>query len=159
MKAAIFNTKNTWSPTILRILLGLVLWGHGSQKLLGWFGGYGFDGTMSFFTGTVGLPWIIGFLVIIIEFFGSISLLLGFATRLWSFSMAVLFIGIIYTSHIQYGFFMNWFNNQKGEGYEFFLLAIAISASLVITGGGRYALDRLVAEPSENANKRTHSVC
>ena len=69
MKATIFNTNNSWSPTILRILLGLVLLGHGTQKLLGWFGGYGFEGTMSFFTQTVGLPWVISFLVIIIEFF------------------------------------------------------------------------------------------
>src|SRR5215204_3571800 len=70
MKAAIFYTNNFWSATILRLLLGLVLLGHGAQKLLGWFSGYGFDGTMGFFTGTIGLPWIIGFLVIVIEFFG-----------------------------------------------------------------------------------------
>src|SRR5215211_9453300 len=144
MKATIFYTNNSWSPTILRLLLGLVLLGHGAQKLLGWFSGYGFDGTMGFFTGTIGLPWIIGFLVIVIEFFGSLSLLLGFATRLWSFSMVILFIGIIYTSHIQYGFFMNWFGNQKGEGYEFFLLAIAISTSLVFTGGGKFSLDGMI---------------
>src|SRR6188472_1001932 len=101
MKTAIFNTNNSWSPTILRILLGLVLLGHGTQKLLGWFGGYGFEGTMSFFTHTVGLPWVIGFLVITIEFFGSLSLLLVLGTRLWSFSMAILFLGIIYTTHLQ----------------------------------------------------------
>ena len=144
MKTAIFKTNNSWSPPILRFLLGIVLLGHGSQKFLGWFGGYGFDGTMGFFTGTVGLPWVIGFLVIVIEFFGSISLILGFATRPWSLSMVILFIGIIYTSHLQNGFFMNWFSNQKGEGYEFFLLAIAISSSLVFTGGGKYSLDGLL---------------
>lgn len=145
MKKLIFLTKNNWPPAILRILLGLVLFAHGSQKLLGWFGGYGFNGTMDFFTETMGLPWIIGLLVIIIEFFGSISLMFGFATRLWSGSMVILFIGILYSSHIQHGFFMNWFGNQKGEGYEFFLLAIAISASLIITGGGKYAVDGLLA--------------
>ncbi|HLO80135.1 MAG TPA: DoxX family protein [Chitinophagaceae bacterium] len=145
MKKLIFLTKNNWPPAILRILLGLVLFAHGSQKLLGWFGGYGFNGTMDFFTETMGLPWIIGLLVIIIEFFGSISLMFGFATRLWSGSMVILFIGILYSSHIQHGFFMNWLGNQKGEGYEFFLLAIAISASLIITGGGKYAVDGLLA--------------
>jgi putative oxidoreductase len=150
MKTAIFNTNNSWSPTILRFLLGLVLLGHGSQKFLGWFGGYGFEGTMGFFTGTIKIPWIMGFLVIVIEFFGSISLLLGFATRLWSFSMVILFTGIIYTSHIQNGFFMNWFGNQKGEGYEFFLLAIAISTSLVFTGGGKYSLDGLLIKSSKS---------
>lgn len=150
MKIAISNTNNNWSPTILRFILGLVLLGHGSQKFLGWFGGYGFDGTMDFFTGKIGLPWIIGFLVIVIEFFGSISLLVGFATRLWGFSMVILFIGIIYTSHIQNGFFMNWFGNQNGEGYEFFLLAIAISTSLVFTGGGKYSLDFLLTKSSRS---------
>ena len=144
MKATIFYTNNSWSATLLRLLLGLVLLGHGAQKLLGWFGGYGFDSTMSFFTGTVGIPWVIGFLVIVIEFLGSLSLILGFATRIWSISMIILFIGIIYTSHIQNGFFMNWFGNQKGEGYEFFLLAIAISTSLAITGGGKYSMDGLI---------------
>lgn len=150
MKSAIFNTNSNWSPTILRILLGLVLLGHGSQKLLGWFGGYGFAGTMGFFTRTVGLPWMIGFLVIIVEFLGSISLILGLATRPWSLSMVILFIGIIYTSHLQNGFFMNWFGNQKGEGYEFFLLAIAISLSLILTGGGKYSLDSLLLKKSQS---------
>ncbi|MGZ3838601.1 MAG: DoxX family protein [Flavisolibacter sp.] len=150
MKAGIFNTNSNWSPTILRIILGLTLLGHGTQKLLGWFGGYGFDGTMGFFTRTVGLPWIIGLLVIIIEFFGSISLILGLATRPWSLSMVILFIGIIYTSHLQNGFFMNWFGDKKGEGYEFFLLAIAISISLVFTGGGKYSLDHLLFKTSKS---------
>jgi putative oxidoreductase len=158
MKTAILNTNNSWPPTILRFLLGLVIGGHGSQKFLGWFGGYGFDGTMDFFTGTIGLPWIIGFLVIVIEFFGSLSLIPGFAIRLWSFSMAILFTGIIYTSHIQFGFFINWFRNQKGEGYEFFLLAIAISTSLVFTGGGKYSLDGLLIKSSKSVQSLSPSL-
>jgi putative oxidoreductase len=119
MKASIF-CNDSLSPLVLRLSLGLVLLAHGSQKLLGWFGGYGFTGTMGFFTKTVGLPWVIGFLVIVIEFLGSLLLILGLMTRLWSFLMVILFIGVIYTSHFQFGFFMNWFANQKGEGYEFF---------------------------------------
>jgi putative oxidoreductase len=150
MKTAIFNTNNSWSPAILRFLLGIVLLGHGCQKFLGWFGGYGFNSTMGFFTGTAGLPWIIGILVIVIEFFGSISLILGLATRAWSLSMVILFIGIIYTSHLQNGFFMNWFGNQKGEGYEFFLLAIAISSSLVFSGAGKYSVDGLLLKTSKS---------
>jgi putative oxidoreductase len=156
MKAAIFYTNNSWSPAILRILLGLVLLGHGAQKLLGWFDGYGFDGTMAFFTGTVGLPRMIGFLVIVIEFFGSLSLLLGFATRIWSISMAILFIGIIYTTHLENGFFMNWFGNQKGEGYEYFLLAISISTSLAITGGGKFSMDSLIMKPNFKPSTSVH---
>lgn len=145
----LFNTKNTWPPLILRIFLGAVLWPHGAQKLLGWFGGFGFNGMMSFFVNMKGLPWIVGLMVIIIEFFGSLCLLLGLATRLWSCLMIFLFIGIAWTSHVPYGFFMNWYGNQKGEGFEFFLLAIGIAVSLVITGGGKYALDKfLVRSPN-----------
>src|SRR3954464_3663241 len=98
MKTFLFQTdNNNLSAAITRVVLGMVLFAHGAQKLFGWFGGYGFKGTMSFFTETAGLPWIIGFLVIIIEFFGSLSVIFGFATRLWSVGIAVLTIGIIKT--------------------------------------------------------------
>ena len=146
MKKLLFTTNDSYAPTILRLLLGTVLFAHGAQKLLGWFGGYGFEGTMGFFTGTVGLPWIVGFLVIIIEFFGSLSLLLGFATRLWSISMIFLFIGIMVTSHLPNGFFMNWYGSQKGEGIEYFLLSISMAASLAVSGAGKLSVDRLLAQ-------------
>ena len=93
MKNIIFKTKGLFAPLALRIFLSLVLFPHGAQKLLGWFGGFGFEGSMQYFTKTVGLPWIIGFLVIIIEFFGPLALLLGFATRLWSAAIAVVMTG------------------------------------------------------------------
>lgn len=148
----LFETKNTWTPLLLRTSLSIVLWPHGAQKLLGWFGGFGFQGIMNFFTSMKGLPWIIGFLVVVIEFFGSLFLLLGLATRLWSGLMIILFIGIAWSSHLQNGFFMNWNGNQKGEGIEYFLLAIGIAASLVVTGGGRYALDSFIARSQTNSD-------
>ena len=141
MFTQLFKTTNSIAPTFIRVVLGFVLLGHGAQKLLGWYGGYGFNGTMGYFTESVGLPWIVGFLVIVIEFFGSISLILGFATRIWSAAMVILFAGIIVTVHLPNGFFMNWYGNQKGEGYEFFLLAISMAVSLVISGAGRFSVD------------------
>ena len=147
MKKVIFNTnKNNTAATITRTALGVVLFAHGAQKLLGWWGGYGFEGTMGFFTQTVGLPWIVGFLVIVIEFFGSLSLILGFATRLWSFAMFFMTLGIIQTSHIQNGFFMNWFGNQKGEGIEYFLLMLGLAGSLVFSGAGKFSIDSKIAK-------------
>lgn len=146
MKQLIFQTGNNIAPTIARVSLGGVLFAHGAQKLLGWWGGYGFEGTMGFFTQTVGLPWIVGFLVIVIEFFGSLSLIVGFAARLWSLAMFFLTIGIIQTSHIQNGFFMNWFGNQKGEGIEFFLLMLGLAGSLVFSGAGKFSIDSLIAK-------------
>jgi len=153
MKKLLFATNDSYGPTILRLLLGTVLFAHGAQKLLGWFGGYGFEGTMEFFTGTVGLPWMVGFLVIVIEFFGSLSLLLGFATRLWSIFMIFLFIGIMVTSHLSNGFFMNWYGSQKGEGIEYFLLSIGMALSLAVSGAGRFSIDRLlIRKPVRNTS-------
>ena len=140
----IFKTNNDWAGLLLRLTIAIIIFPHGAQKLLGWFGGYGFSGTMQFFTGTVGLPWIIGFLVILLEFFGSILLVFGLGSRIIAASMIVLSIGIIFTSHIQNGFFMNWFGNQKGEGYEYFLFLIGLSATLLLNGSGRLSLDKFL---------------
>ena len=105
MKQLIFKTNNAMAPLFLRLFLAIVLFPHGAQKLLGWFNGFGFEGTMGYFTGTVGLPWIIGLLVIIIEFVGPLALILGFAVRFWSIAIAVVMAGIILTNFTGY-FFM-----------------------------------------------------
>jgi putative oxidoreductase len=141
MKNLIFNTNNDLTGLVTRLTLGLILFPHGAQKMLGMFGGYGFTGTMDFFTDTMHLPWIIGFLVIIIEFIGAVSLIVGFASRIWSVLTIVLFLGIIFTSHLDNGFFMNWFGNQKGEGYEYHLLIIGLSIATLINGSGKYSVD------------------
>lgn len=138
----LFASGNDWTGLILRLFLGLIIFPHGAQKLLGWFGGYGFSGTMNFFTGTVQLPWLIGFLVIIIEFFGSLFLVAGLGSRIWAVMMIVLMLGIIFSSHIQYGFFMNWSGSQAGEGYEFHLMVIGICIAVILNGSGRLSLDR-----------------
>ncbi|OYQ48226.1 hypothetical protein CHU92_00815 [Flavobacterium cyanobacteriorum] len=145
MKKLIFDTDNSYAPLVLRLFLAVVIFPHGAQKLLGWFGGFGFSGTMNYFTETVGLPWLVGLLVIVIEFFGPVALLAGFATRLWSIAIGIVMLGIILTSHNDY-FFMNWFGNQPAEGAEFFLLAIGISAALAVTGGGAFSADRAISK-------------
>lgn len=137
----IINTNDSSVATLLRVLLGLVLFPHGAQKLLGWFGGYGFDGTMGFLTETVGLPWILAFLVILIEFFGALLLIAGFATRIVAVGVISLFTGIVFTSHLQNGFFMNWGGSQAGEGFEYHLLAIGIALALLISGAGKWSVD------------------
>lgn len=145
MKNRIFRTdNNNIAATIARIILGAVILPHGLQKAFGWFGGYGFTGTMQFFTDTIGMPWILGFLVIVIEVLGGICLILGLATRLWAISFTVILTGIALTSHIQNGFFMNWFGNQKGEGVEYCLLGLALALGLVFTGGGKLSVDNHV---------------
>jgi putative oxidoreductase len=143
---ALFQTDEEWTGFILRWTLGLVMLPHGAQKLLGWFGGFGFSGTMGFFTEVMHLPWIIAFLVIIGEFFGSLGLLAGFLTRFSAASLAVIMVGAIVTTHLPHGFFMNWFGKQQGEGYEYHLLVIGIAVALLVTGAGKWSVDRKIAQ-------------
>ena len=141
MKELLFQSQSGWAGLVLRITAALVMFPHGAQKLMGWFGGYGFKGTMGYFTQTVGL---IGFLVIVLEVFGSLAILAGIGTRLWAIALGIVVIGIMFTAHIQNGFFMNWFGNQAGEGVEYFLLLLGIYISLVISGSGKLSVDELL---------------
>ncbi|TMI92362.1 MAG: DoxX family protein [Bacteroidetes bacterium] len=145
MKNKIFRTNNDWTGLVTRLTIGLILFPHGAQKMLGIFGGYGFSGTMGFFTGTMHLPWLIGFLVIIIEFFGSLSLIAGFASRLWSVLVIIEMFGAVITTHLNNGFFMNWAGTQKGEGYEFHLLIIGLALATLIDGSGKFSADEKIA--------------
>lgn len=129
---------------IVRLAVGGLLAGHGAQKLFGWFGGYGFDGTMQFFTETMGLPAPIALLVILGESIGALLLIAGLGTRVAAFGISAIMLGATLTSHASVGFFMNWNGNQAGEGFEYHLLALALSVPLMVWGGGRYALDSWV---------------
>jgi len=142
MRQTIFNAENDWTGLILRLTLGLILFPHGAQKALGWFGGPGFSGEMEFFTKQMHLPVLIGALIILIEFAGSLSLIAGFAVRLWSIAMIILFLGMIVTVHAPNGFFMNWFGKQSGEGFEYHLLVIGLSLALLVNGSGKLSFDR-----------------
>ncbi len=142
MKNKIFKTNNDWTGLVTRLTIGLILFPHGAQKMLGIFGGYGFNGTMRFFTGTMHLPWLIGFLVILIEFIGSLSLIAGFASRLWSALVIIEMLGAVVTTHLKNGFFMNWAGTQKGEGYEFHLLIIGLALAILINGSGKFSADK-----------------
>jgi len=146
---ALLQTENTLLVNALtftlRLALGLVILPHGAQKLLGWFGGYGFRGTMGWFTGTMHIPYLFGLLAIIAEFFGPLALLAGLLTRPAALGIAVVMVVAALTSHRQHGFFMNWFGNQQGEGFEFHILAASMAAVLVLTGAGAWSLDYLLA--------------
>src|ERR1700720_2512839 len=129
-------TDNDIATTILRLVLGVVFFAHGAQKMLGWFGGYGFSGTMGFFTGTMHIPAPLAFLAIAAEFFGGLGLILGFLTRIAAFGIAVNMVVAVVMVHGSNGFFMNWSGTQKGEGFEYHLLVLAVTAFLMIRGAG-----------------------
>ena len=151
MKKKLFLTSNSYAPLALRLLLAIVIFAHGAQKLLGWFGGFGFDSNMHYFTVDRGLPWFMGFLVILIEFFGPVALFIGFATRIAGFAIMTVMTGIILTTFTDY-FFMNWYGTRKTEGFEFFLLAIGMSLSLVISGSGKLSVDRWLLQDKRKKN-------
>ena len=142
---SIFQTANSWSSLIIRVMLGIVMFPHGAQKLFGLFGGYGFSGSMGFFTDKMHIPAFFAFLAIMAEGLGSMGLMIGFLTRVAAFGILCNMIVAIYMVHWPNGFFMNWFGNQKGEGFEYHLLAIAICLALLISGGGKWSVDRAIA--------------
>jgi len=129
---------------ILRLALGVVMFAHGSQKVLGWFGGPGLNKTLAMFTQGMHIPMVVAWLPIIAEFLGGLGLIFGFLTRLSAFAIGVDMLVAVLMIHIHNGFFMNWMGNQKGEGFEYHILAIAIALALMMMGGGCWSLDRCI---------------
>ncbi len=142
-----FSTDSTnWSLLISRLALGVVILPHGMQKALGSFGGYGFEATLGFFQ-SMGMPLIVGVLVILAEFVGAIGVILGAGTRFMAFSIFLTLGGaMILGGHVNNGFFMNWFGAQAGEGIEYFILVLGLALSLIISGGGKLSVDSFVSE-------------
>jgi len=145
MLRKLLHTDDDWAPLVLRVMLAVVFFPHGAQKMLGWFGGYGFEGTLNAFTAKMGIPAFLAVLVFCAEFFGPMLLLAGAASRFAAFGITCNMIGAIFIVHIPNGFFMNWGGMQQGEGFEFHLLAIAITTALMIKGSGRWSIDRMVS--------------
>jgi putative oxidoreductase len=141
----LLTTSNDVTLTMLRLVLGVVFFAHGAQKMLGWFGGYGFHGTMGFFE-HMGLPAPVAFLVICTEFFGGLGLIVGLLTRIAALGIGFEMIVAVFMVHLPNGFFMNWAGNQKGEGFEYHLLAIAIAATLLLRGAGKFSADQALSQ-------------
>ena len=139
--ARLLATDTTIAPAILRATLALVMFPHGAQKALGWFGGYGWSGTMGFLTERIGMPGFAAAGVILLEFLGPLLLLAGLGTRAVALGFVGIMLGAIATVHAPFGFFMNWAGSQQGEGFEYHLLVIGLCLALVWTGGGRWSLD------------------
>ena len=145
MKNQIFGTNESHALAALRIVLGVVVFSHGAQAMLGWFGGYGFKATMEYLTTARSLPWLVGLSVICVQFFGALMLLTGTATRIAALAIAVMFIGMA-TYHVEFGFHMNWSGTKGGEGFEYHVLVLVMCLALLISGGGSFSFDRRIAE-------------
>ena len=143
--SSVVATSDTFAATALRLALGFMILPHGLQKTLGWFGGYGFKGTMGYLTGTVGAPWIFALLAILAESVGGLMLIAGVGTRVAAFGVGGVML-VAAAQHWPNGFFMNWTGAQKGEGVEFHLLALAIAVAVMILGAGGLSIDRLFSK-------------
>ncbi len=146
MVKLLLGTEAGWGALVLRLGLGVVFFAHGSQKVLGWWGGPALFGSYHMFV-SMGSPGVFAALDIIAEFLGAIGLILGFLTRLAAFGIGVVMLVAVALVHLQNGFFMNWFGKLPAghEGFEYHILAFSIALALVIEGGGRLSLDRAIA--------------
>jgi putative oxidoreductase len=140
------KTTDTWIPTIARITLGIVMLPHGLQKTFGMFGGFGFDATMGFLTGTMGLPTVIAFLTILAESAGALGLIVGLFSRLAALGIFSVMMGAVLTVHSHVGFFMNWDGKSGGEGFEYHLLALGLAVIVMIAGGGKASIDQAISK-------------
>jgi putative oxidoreductase len=144
MSNSLFNrvlaTDNGAGALALRIPVGIIFAAHGAQKLFGWFGGYGLEGTGQFF-GSVGLNpgYLMALLAGLVEFFGGLALVAGVLVRPAAASLSLAMLIAIFAVHWSKGFFVD-----KG-GYEYALALFAASLSLLFSGAGRFSVDRAIA--------------
>jgi putative oxidoreductase len=143
---ALLRTTSAPAPAIARVALALILFPHGAQHVLGWFGGYGFAGTLAWMTGTLGFPAPLAVLALVTEITAPVALLIGAGGRVAALGVVGLMAGAIGT-HVGNGFFMNWFGSLPAgqEGFEYHLLVIALAATVVVQGSGAWSLDRALA--------------
>ena len=144
MLGLLLPTDGIVVPLVLRLALAVVIFPHGAQKALGWFGGHGFKATMVYFTRS-GIPAPLALLAIAAEFLGPLGLALGLLTRVAAFGIACVMLVAIFKVHRPHGFFMNWSGEQKGEGFEFHLLALGLAVAVIVGGGGTWSLGALLA--------------
>jgi putative oxidoreductase len=148
------ETKLNITLLILRVTVAFIILAHGVQKLFGWFGGYGFTGTMTFFTEYVGIPYLLGLAIILAETLGMVSLITGLFTRFLSASIILIMTGAVMTMHLSNGFYMDWGNTLQGEGFEFHLLIISMSGILLVFGSGDYSIGKWIT--SKMRRKHAH---
>ena len=145
MLLQILATDSNWVPTLARIVLGVIFFAHGSQKVFGWFGGPGLKQTLRTLTEFVGLPTIVALAAVGAEFLGGVGLILGLLGRISALGIVVNMLAAIIMVHGKYGLFMNWFGDRKGHGIEYHLLVIALAIVIIAQGSGALSVDRLLS--------------
>jgi putative oxidoreductase len=137
----LIDTDGDWVLTIVRVVLGVALFAHGAQKLLGWFGGQGFSVTVRTFRDQLGIPAPLACLAIAAEFFCGLGLIVGLLTRIAALGVTITMVVALLTVHLKYGFFLNWFGNKPGHGIEYHLVVIALALVVIVKGAGAFSFD------------------
>lgn len=139
---ALLHTTRDSAATLARIATAVILFPHGAQHVLGWFGGYGFQGTLGWMTNDLGFPAPLAVLALVTELLAPLALLAGIGGRVAALGLVGLMLGALST-HVPNGFFMNWFGSLPAgqEGFEYHLLAIALAGVVVIKGSGALSVD------------------
>jgi putative oxidoreductase len=153
MFAWLIDTDGEWVLTIVRVVLGVVFFAHGAQKLLGWFGGPGLGAALRTFREQLRIPAALACLAIAAEFFGGLGLIVGLLTRVAALGVAVIIVVALLTVHLKNGFFMNWFGEKQGHGIEYHLLVIALAVLLMVKGAGAFSIDAALSRDAEVVSK------
>lgn len=144
MLVRLLATNGDWVLTVARVVLGVAFFVHGSQKLLGWFGGHGLSATIKTFRDQMGIPAPLTYLAIAAEFFGGLGLIIGLLTRVAALGIAITMVVAMLKVHLKFGFLLNWFGDKQGHGVEYHLLAIALAIVIIVHGAGAFSLDRVL---------------
>ena len=155
MLARLLATNGDWVLTVARVVLGVAFFVHGSQKLLGWFGGHGLSATVRTFRDQMGIPAPLTYLAITAEFFGGLGLIFGLLARVAALGITITMIVAMFKVHLKFGFLLNWFGDRPGHGIEYHLLALALALLIIVHGAGAFSLDlalyRRLASPERVA--------
>ncbi|HEY7567237.1 MAG TPA: DoxX family protein [Gemmatimonadaceae bacterium] len=150
MLRAIMETSDDRIPMLGRLALGIVMLPHGAQDLFGWFGGSGIDGALGLYT-SLGVPPFLGWMAIVVQFFGGVALIVGVLGRVAAFAIALVLLAAVVTLHWSVGFFMNWNGALEGEGFEFHILAVTLAVIVIIRGSGALSVDRVLTARAAEA--------
>jgi putative oxidoreductase len=152
MLQRLIRTDDHLPNFFVRLALAIVIWPHGAQKVLGWWGGGGPAKTIEFFNGAWGIPPFVTVMVMLAEFVGPVLLLTGLLSRFAAFAIGLVMIGAIYFDTGKWGFFMNWYGQPRGEGFEFHILVFGMVAALLVGGSGRWSVDRMLTRRWDGAD-------
>lgn len=142
MKKILFTDNKNSYALIARWAIAIVIFPHGAQKVLGWFGGAGLSNTIDFFSSALNIPVFLTIMVLFAEFLGAILLAIGLYTRLAALLIAFNFLGVLFTVIGFDQFFMNWSSVEaQKEGLEYFILLFGLISIVLVSGGGKASLD------------------